>query len=87
MRRVSLSLLTILLLAGSVLFAKRRKNSTIGEPEAVQWPFESAELRSLMRNVVAEQRARIATIEDQAGRNRAQAFLDYYERRRQAAAS
>jgi hypothetical protein len=74
-------------IAGGWLFAQRRRDATLNEYDAVQWPFDPAELRSLMSNVIAEQRERIASIDDSAGRDRAQAFLDYYERRRRAAAS
>ena len=75
------------LIAGGWTLVQRRGNGRTGGNDVVQWPFDPAELGALMSNVVAEQRARIASIEDKAGRDRAQAFLDYYERRRQAAAS
>lgn len=88
MRRVLIVLLAISALAsGGWALRQRRNSSGLGEHDAVQWPFDPAELRSLMSNVVSEQRARTASIEDKAGRDRAQAFLDYYERRRQMAAS
>jgi hypothetical protein len=75
------------LLAGGLAALQRRRNGRLGADSAVQWPFDRAELRSLMDRVVAEQRERINSIEDVAGRGRAQAFLEYYERRRQAVAS
>jgi hypothetical protein len=75
------------LVAGSREVFQRLRSGQMGAHETVQWPFDRAELRSLMDRVVAEQRERINSIEDVAGKNRAQAFLDYYERRRQAVAS
>jgi hypothetical protein len=75
------------LAAGGWAWFQRRRGGQLGEHDAVQWPFDRAELRSLMTRVVAEQRERVNAIEDTAGRNRAQAFLEYYERRRQAVAS
>jgi regulator of sirC expression with transglutaminase-like and TPR domain len=88
MRRFLMVLAAIsAVIAGGWLFTQRRRGGTLSGHEAVQWPFDPTELRSLMANVVAEQRERIASIDDSAGRDRAQAFLDYYERRRQAAAS
>jgi hypothetical protein len=76
----------IALVAGGLAVSQRRAGRS-GQNEAVQWPFDRAELRSLMDKVVAEQRERVSSIDDVAGRNRAQAFLEYYERRRQAVAS
>jgi hypothetical protein len=88
MRRVLMMLAAISGMIVCVrMFAQRRRGSVLSERDAVQWPFDPAELRSLMSNVVAEQRERIASIDDLAGRDRARAFLDYYERRRQAAVS
>jgi hypothetical protein len=75
------------LLAGGLAAAQRHRNGRQREGSAVQWPFDRAELRLLMDRVVAEQRERINSIEDVAGKGRAQAFLEYYERRRQAVAS
>ncbi len=66
---------------------QRRSSGRLGAQHAVQWPFENDELRSLMGRVIAGQRERITAIEDTAGRARAQSFLEYYERRRQVAAS
>ncbi|HEX5166507.1 MAG TPA: hypothetical protein VFV93_13980 [Thermomicrobiales bacterium] len=73
--------------AGGWALLQRANRSPAGEPDAVQWPFDTEELRSLMGGVVAEQRDRINAIEDEAGRDRARSFLAYYERRRQAVAS
>jgi hypothetical protein len=73
--------------AGGWALFQRTNRTPAGEPDAVQWPFDPGELRSLMSNVVAEQRDRINAIEDEAGRDRARSFLAYYERRRQAVAS
>lgn len=75
------------LVAGAWAFLQRRGSGRLGEHDAIQWPFDAGELRSLMSKVVAEQRDRVNSIEDAGGRGRAQAFLDYYERRRQAAAT
>jgi hypothetical protein len=87
-RRMVVGMLALAALAaGGLALFRRRGRGQAGEHDAVQWPFETDELRSLMSRVVAEQRDRINTIEDAAGRGRAQAFLEYYERRRQAAAS
>jgi hypothetical protein len=86
MRRVLIVVLVIAGLAGSGwAFLQRRGGGKPGEHDAVQWPFDPTELRTLMDDVVNEQRARIASIGDASGRDRAKAFLDYYERRRQAA--
>lgn len=87
-RRVIVGLIALAgLAAGAWALAQRRGVGRLGEQTAIQWPFETNDLRSLMSRVVAEQRERISTIEDAAGRARAQSFLEYYERRRQAAAS
>ena len=75
------------LIAGCLAVLQRRRSGRLGADGAVQWPFDGAELRSLMDRVVAEQRERINSIDDVAGKRRAQAFLEYYERRRQAVAS
>ena len=88
MRRMLIGMLALLGLAGGGwAWLQRRNSGRLGEHDAVQWPFDGAELRSLMAGVVAEQRERVSAIEDIAGRNRAQAFLEYYERRRQEIAS
>ena len=87
-RRMMVGILAVAaLVAGGVAVFQRRRSGRMGADGAVQWPFDRAELRSLMDRVVAEQRERINSIEDVAGRGRAQAFLEYYERRRQAVAS
>ena len=87
-RRMMPGILTIaVLIAGGLAVLDRRRSGRMGADDAVQWPFDRAELRALMDRVVAEQLERINAIEDVAGRGRAQAFLDYYERRRQAVAS
>lgn len=87
-RRTIVSLVAIAgLVAAAWTFVQRRGSGRPGEQDAVQWPFEKDELRSFMSRVVTEQRECINSIEDGAGRARAQSFLDYYERRRQAAAS
>jgi len=83
-----IGLVVLLALVGGVwTWLQRRNGGKLHRLDDVQWPFDKAELRSLMDRVIAEQRDRVGAIEDIAGRNRAQAFLDYYERRRQAAAS
>lgn len=87
-RRMMLGVLAVAaLVAGGLAVLQRRRSGRLGAQKAVQWPFDRAELRSLMDRVVAEQRERINSIEDVAGKGRAQAFLEYYERRRQAVAS
>ncbi|MDQ3547840.1 MAG: hypothetical protein M3439_03385 [Chloroflexota bacterium] len=87
-RRTIVSLVAIAGLVAAVwAFVQRRGSGRPGEHDAVQWPFEKDELRSLMNRVVIEQRERINAIEDASGRARAHSFLDYYERRRQATAS
>jgi hypothetical protein len=88
LRRTMIGLVALLALVGGVWsWLQRRNGGKLNRHADVQWPFDKAELRSLMDRVIAEQRDRVSAIEDIAGRNRAQAFLDYYERRRQAAAS
>ena len=87
--------LWLLLVAGAAagLFLGRRQlGEALGrltgrdeEPPARQWPFERDELHGLMDRVIAEQRERVSQIEEAPQRARAQAFLDYYERRRAAA--
>ena len=64
----------------------RRLTAGGGEtaPGEVQWPFDRAELRTLMDRVVEDQRATVGRIEDAEERARAQAFLEYYEGRRAA---
>lgn len=87
-RRFIVALVVVAGLAVAGLwFSQRGKSGQSGEHDAVQWPFEKSELQSLMGRVIAEQRDRIASIDDAAGRDRATRFLEYYERRRQAAAS
>ena len=86
-RRMMIGIVSLLALAAGVTMLKRRGGSQFGEHDAVQWPFDQAELRALMDRVIAEQRDRVSAIDDMAGRDRAQAFLDYYERRRRAIAS
>jgi hypothetical protein len=81
----------LVVLAGAIAaiwmsFQRLRARNAITD-DAVQWPFDGGELRSLMSRVVAEQAERISSIQDADGRNRARAFLDYYERRRQSVAS
>ena len=75
------------LAAGGWTWLQRRDRRQRGAHDPVQWPFDIDELRALMTRVVSEQQDRVSAIEDQAGRDRAQAFLEYYERRRQAIAS
>ncbi len=88
MRRMMLGLVALaVLVGGGWTWLQRRSAKQLGEHDAVQWPFDTAELRSLMDRVITEQRERVSSTEDIAGRNRAQAFLEYYERRRQAVAS
>lgn len=88
LRRMWIGLIALIALAaGGWALIQRRNSGRPGEHDAVQWPFDADELRSLMSRVVEEQRERINTIEDAVGRSRAQSFLEYYERRRQAAAS
>lgn len=87
-RRIVVGLLAIAGLgAAGWALVQHRGSGRLGAQDAVQWPFETHELRTLMARVVAEQRERIGAIDDMAGRARAQSFLEYYERRRQAAAS
>lgn len=63
----------------------RRVLGAGAELPARQWPFDREELGALMGRTIAEQRAIVdrATREDE--RERARAFLDYYEGRRAAA--
>jgi hypothetical protein len=75
------------LVAGGWALLQLKRETPTAELGAVQWPFDTGELRSLMSRVVAEQRDRINAIDDEAGRDRARSFLAYYERRRQAVAS
>lgn len=87
-RRTIVSLVAIAgLVAAASAVIQRRGSGRLGDDHAVQWPFDAGELRSLMSRVITEQRERTDAIEDPAGRARAQSFLDYYERRRPAAAS
>lgn len=53
-------------------------------PDEVQWPFDRTELRTLMDQVIADQREAIEKITDAAERVRAESFLKYYEDRRAA---
>ena len=53
-------------------------------PTERQWDFDRDELRGLMDRVLDEQRERVSQL-DGPQRERAQAFLEYYERRRAAA--
>lgn len=74
-------------LAAGWFVVQLKRNGTSDASDVVQWPFDTDELRALMSRVVAEQAERVSSIQDDAGRNRAQAFLDYYERRRRAVTS
>ena len=78
--------------AGAAILGRRRIAGVLGrgseapaEPEAVQWPFEQNELRTLMGHIVDDQREIVAGLEDAEARARAQRFLEYYEGRRAAA--
>ena len=85
-RRIMLGTIAFAGIVGGVWFLSRRGSVGLqDEGDAVQWPFDKDELRTLMSSVVAGQHERINSIEDAAGRERATAFLEYYERRRQAA--
>jgi hypothetical protein len=53
-----------------------------GDMEAVQWPFDSRELRGLMDQVVDDQRKRVEEMPAGADRDRATRFLSYYQERR-----
>jgi hypothetical protein len=86
-RRILVGLVAVggLVAAGWALLSRRGANS-VSDGTAVQWPFDPAELSALMSRVISEQRARVNSINDPAARARALSFLEYYERRRQAAA-
>lgn len=87
-RRMLMGIVAIAgIFAGAKALLNRRGARGDAESAAVQWPFDSGELRTLMDRVIDEQRDRISSIEDAAGRARARSFLEYYERRRQAAVS
>lgn len=77
--------------AGAVFAGRRQLGAALGlaseaptAPQEVQWPFDRTELRLLMDRVVEGQRALVDQIERPEDRARAQAFLDYYLRRRAA---
>lgn len=85
-RRMFAGLIAVAALAaGGWALLRQRGTGRPGADDAVQWPFDKHELRALMSRVVNEQRELISTMENAAGRVRAQSFLEYYERRRQAA--
>jgi hypothetical protein len=70
---------------GAVAFALARRGGQASDAEQpVQWPFDSGELSDLTDRVIAEQRELVADAPTPAARERAQAFLDYYEQRRAA---
>ncbi|MEX1158098.1 MAG: hypothetical protein WEC79_04130 [Thermomicrobiales bacterium] len=86
-RRILVGMVAIggLVAAGLALLSRRGARS-VSASTAVQWPFDAGELSTLMSRVVSEQRARVNSIADPAARERARSFLEYYERRRRAAA-
>ena len=76
---------------GAAVLGRDRIGSALGlgvgaaaEPQAQQWPFDAGELRGLMDRVLDRQRAIVAGGESPAQRERAEAFLKYYEGRRAA---
>jgi len=79
---------------GAAVLGRDRIGSALGlgagaaaAPQAQQWPFEGGELRGLMDRVVDNQRAIVAGAEGPGRRERAEAFLRYYQGRRAAAGS
>jgi hypothetical protein len=71
-------------LAAMALGMNSRKRDDAPTDEERQWPFDRQELRSLMSRVTAEQRSRVEQLEPGPMRDRATAFLRYYERRHAA---
>ena len=91
MKRRLILVLGLALAAGIALISRRQTGwafARLGRqptrPGPRQWDLDRAELRALMDRVVAEQRRRVGELEAIPNRARAQAFLDYYERRRAA---
>jgi hypothetical protein len=86
-------LIGLVILAGAVIglaLGRRQLGTIVGrltgkeaQPTERQWDFDQDELRGLMDRVLDEQRQRVSQLEGPQ-RERAQAFLEYYERRRAA---
>ena len=86
-------LIGVILLAGAAIglaLGRRQIGALVGRitgkeelPTERQWDFDREELRGLMDRVLDEQRERVSQLEGPQ-RERAQAFLEYYERRRAA---
>ena len=86
-------LIGVILLAGAAIglaLGRRQLGTIVGRitgkeelPTERQWDFDRDELRGLMDRVLDEQRERVSQLEGPP-RERAQAFLEYYERRRAA---
>jgi hypothetical protein len=91
MKRRLIIALGLALAAGILLISRRQTGRALArlgrQPARMgprQWDLDRAALRALMDRVVAEQRRRVGEHEAIPDRARAQAFLDYYERRRAA---
>lgn len=90
-RRVIIGVAALAGLAGTVLVGWRQRGVVarrLGDAGAAtqprQWPFERADLAALMERVVADQRERVASLPAGPARDRAAAFLAYYQGRRAA---
>jgi hypothetical protein len=62
-----------------------RRRSGILVDSLRQWPFDRDELHARMDSVIQQQHEIIGQLENDAARERAEAFLRYYQHRRAAA--
>lgn len=80
-RRAIVGLVALAGLAGTALVGWRRSGAR-DAAQSRQWPFDRTELAALMDRIIADQRERVAALPAGPARDRAAAFLAYYQGRR-----